>query len=112
MAILKLRKRQDFLSVAKEGKHVVTKSVVLQFSPRDWLPSDTVRFGVTVSKKVGKAVVRNKAKRRIRAAWMDAVALAKPCYDYVVVARGAIVDREFSDLVGDVSYALKKVEGV
>ena len=67
--ISKLKKRQEFLIVSKEGRYVNCNNFILQFHKR---PSsigsnkNLVRYGITASKKVGNAILRNKAKRRIR----------------------------------------------
>lgn len=69
-----------------------------------------VRVGFTASKKMGNAVKRNRAKRRLRAA-VASVLPEKGCsgYDYVFVARKGIFDQPFEDLVKDMIWALKKI---
>ena len=70
--------------------------------------SDAFRVGFTVSRKVGGAVVRNRVRRRLRAA-VDAVmpAHAAPGNDYVVIGRAATVRRPFDALSADLETALK-----
>lgn len=72
--------------------------------------SVAVRFGLTASKKVGNAVKRNRARRRLRAAAMDL--LSRHCaagFDVVLVARGETAARPWRDLVGDLTAAMKKL---
>ena len=57
------------------------------------------RIGVTVSKKLGKAVVRNRVRRRLREVYRLHESRFLPGWDIVVVARGRAVDADFSDLV-------------
>ena len=56
------------------------------------------RVGVTVSKKLGKAVVRNRVRRRLREVYRLHESRFLPGWDIVVVARGRAVDADFSDL--------------
>ena len=68
------------------------------------------RFGFTASKKVGGAVVRNKAKRRMRELVYSLKDRFKEFgYDYVLIARKNIVDKKFEDLKKDLNNTLKKM---
>ncbi len=70
-----------------------------------------LRVGFTCSRKVGNAVIRNRAKRRLRALARDVMpAAGKPGWDYVLVGRpGATVSRSFKDLQADLHKALDAV---
>jgi len=109
-----LTKRADFLR-ASRGKRQATKGLILQARKRtpDEGGPDLVRVGYTCSKKVGNAVKRNRAKRRLRAITREVIcAKGQPGWDYVLIGRaGATVDRPYSDLVGDLAYALKVIHG-
>ena len=74
---------------------------------------DAVRIGFTCSKKVGNAVARNRAKRRLKAA-VDEVfpGSARPGLDYVVIGRQETVARPYSLLLQDLRTALKRVGGL
>jgi ribonuclease P protein component len=66
-----------------------------------------VRIGITASRKIGNAVARNRAKRRLRAAAREALPLSgRPGHDYVLVARAGILTRDFQALLGDVTAAM------
>ncbi len=68
------------------------------------------RVGFTASRKVGIAVARNRARRRLRAAAERVLPLhAAPGHDYVLIARNGTITRPFAALIGDLEAALKRV---
>ena len=69
------------------------------------------RFGFTVTRQVGNAVVRNRIRRRLKAAVAGAAgAHARSDFDYVVIARRAALERSFSALVADLVRALDRID--
>jgi ribonuclease P protein component len=79
--------------------------------PPDAKEDAAIRFGVTASRKVGNAVIRNRAKRRLREAAARVLPQSgRPRTDYVLIARAGTVEREFADLVADLEAALRRVE--
>jgi len=72
---------------------------------------EKVRVGFTASRKVGNAVVRNRAKRRLRAAAAEILSRdGRPGTDYVLIARAGTGERRYTDLVADLAGALRQVE--
>jgi ribonuclease P protein component len=68
------------------------------------------RIGFTASRKVGIAVERNRARRRLKAAVAAILPKAgEPGFDYVVIARSETLTRPFADLLRDLETALKRV---
>jgi ribonuclease P protein component len=68
------------------------------------------RVGFTATKKIGNAVMRNRARRRLKAAAAEILSTAaKPGYDYVLVGRMTTLTRSWSDLLEDMRLALGKV---
>ncbi len=102
-----LKKRADFLAAARAHKQV-TPGFVLQARARDQAP--LMRVGFTASKKVGNAVARNRAKRRLRALAREILpASGQPGWDYVLIARkGETASRSFADLCKDLTKALAR----
>ncbi|MRG72215.1 ribonuclease P protein component [Alphaproteobacteria bacterium HT1-32] len=102
----RLKKRPEFLRVANHGSRSVMRGLVLQSAQRHGEDDDEPRIGFTVSKKVGNAVRRNRARRRLKAiADMLAPELAKAGCDYVIVGRYSAADRPFEKLVSDMRRA-------
>ena len=108
-----LKNRQDFLRLAAGRKKWVSKSMIVQIAARPDEDSDRpsgIRVGYTASKKVGNAVHRNRAKRRLR----DVVRQILPTegregYDYVLIARTATLETSFDQLIRDFSWCLKRL---
>ncbi len=103
-----LKKRADFLAAAR-GKKQLTPGFILQARPR--LEGEAIRIGFTASKKVGNAVARNRAKRRLRALAREVLPVAgQPGWDYVLVARkGETASRSFEEMRADLHKALARL---
>lgn len=68
------------------------------------------RVGFTASRKVGNAVARNRARRRLRAASAEVLpAHAQAGHDYVVIARAGTLTRQYQALVGDLEEGLRRL---
>lgn len=104
-----LAKRADFLRAAS-ARRQSAEGFLLQARQRND-GSDLVRVGFTCSKKVGNAVMRNRARRRLREVVRAILpALAQPGWDYVLVGRpGVTIDRDFASLKSDLTGALAKI---
>ncbi|HYK80139.1 MAG TPA: ribonuclease P protein component [Micropepsaceae bacterium] len=103
-----MRKRADFLR-AQQGRRQSTPSLTLEtcVSPPAKAVPGAARIGYTASKKVGGAVERNRAKRRLRAAAAATLPLlAREGHDYVLIARTTTLSRRFPELIRDLSKAL------
>jgi len=94
--IRRIQKRADFLACAK-APHCARGAVLIQARARD--DSPLVRAGFTATKRIGGAVERNRAKRRMReAARLILPDLAHPGFDYVFIARGGVTTRPWPRL--------------
>lgn len=111
MPIVTLKKRAEFLRL-RGGARWATPSCVVETKPAldPAVTGNVSRFGFTVTKKLGNAVVRNRIRRRLRAAVASvAPHRARPGFDYVLVARSAAFDRPFTELLKDLEVALHRV---
>jgi len=114
-----LKKRRQFLQVAASQRKWVTPGFVLQLNARAGIRSarrdnqvlEAPRVGFTVTKRVGNAVVRNRVKRRLRAAAAEVVPFyASAGNDYVLIGRKQALDRPFQSLTSDLKWALRKLD--
>jgi ribonuclease P protein component len=130
----RLKRRREFLHVARAGRKWAVPGLVLQVLDRHAATQTTgdrsenrsnnrvgvcaggpagergIRVGFTVTRKVGGAVIRNRTRRRLRAAVERVMPThAAPGRDYVVIGRAGTDARPFSDLVGDLETALRKL---
>ncbi len=117
-AIPRLQRRAEFLRVAGSGRKWAAPGLILQVLRRDAdseaaptaIGSAPLRIGFTASRKVGIAVARNRARRRLRAAVGEVMPEhATPGHDYVVIARGATLTRPYPALVEDLKTALRRL---
>ena len=103
----RLKKRREFLRAASRGKRAARPGLVLQALATE---PGSLRLGFTVTKKVGNAVVRNRARRRLKeAARLSLPALGLSGWDLVLIGRDGTGKRPFGQLIGDLRGALKQV---
>ena len=103
-----LKKRSEFLSIAKSGKKWVSHGLIIQTAPNDL---GCKRIGYTVSKRVDKsAVKRNRIKRRLRSVAADILpAHAQSGRDYILIGRALTATRSYDTLCEDLKWCLKKL---
>ena len=115
---MRLKQRAEFVAVAK-GRRVNLPALTIQALRRrsDAVPSgdrfETVikgpRFGLTVTNKTGNSPERNRMRRRLREVLRLGDLPYQDTYDYVIVARRAILSLPFAELGAEVSRALRRV---
>lgn len=109
---LRLRKRAEFLAV-RNGEKRRGKYFLMEIKPRDEATSkqakagDHARIGFTVTKKNGNAVIRNRIRRRLKAAAAIQAAQLAPQTDYVIVGRKEALNAPFTALTRELARRLK-----
>ncbi len=103
-----IRKRPDFLA-ANRGKRYATPGFVLLVSDRrDDDP--TKRLGITITKKVGNAVIRNRMRRRFRELASELLPdLGKAGADHILIGRDGGIERDFALLRSEMAKALGRI---
>ena len=105
----RLTKRADFLRAAV-GERWATTAFVLQARTRENAPGAVARTGFTASRKVGNAVARNRARRRLKEAARAALeGLAREGHDYVLVARQGALTHPYRQILDDLGHAVHMV---
>jgi len=103
----RLTRRAEFLFV-REGAYRAIGGLVVQARPNT--SHNDIRVGFTATKRIGNAVVRNRAKRRLREIARKLLPeLGTAGVDYVFIARNSTIDREFAQLLDDARRALLKL---
>jgi ribonuclease P protein component len=112
----RLKKRSDFLRVAAYQRKVVMTTMIVQLAERSEVDKNeqalpALRIGFTASRKVGNAVKRNRARRRLRAV----VDILCPSFnfskeDLVIIARPTTVTAPFATVLRDFHQALTRLE--
>jgi ribonuclease P protein component len=104
----RLHTRAEFLAVQNGGRRVTSRYFTLLGRPN---AHGRDRFGIVASRKVGGAVQRNRAKRRLRAIFRQTPAADAAALDLVVIAKSTLVDAPFTLLTSDFQTALRRLRG-
>jgi ribonuclease P protein component len=106
-AIGRLKKRPEFLQVAAARRKFAVPGLVLQAAPRPGNGPE-IRIGFTATRKLGNAVMRNRARRRLREAARAVLPVAGVGgYDYVLIARAGTLTRAWPLLLEDLRKAIE-----
>lgn len=102
--IISLDRDGQFQKLYKKGKSCVSPVLIVYVKKNG---QSFNRLGITASKKIGKAVVRNRAKRRIRELYRTNLPNLKTGYDFVIVARAKTAEAPYSMLLSSFLSAVK-----
>ncbi len=121
MILISIKKRSDFLSLSKTSLrfHSKTSLILAGKMPEKYLLNphtkaidDVCRFGLTVSKKIGNAVVRNKTKRQYRQAFLQLhkEQFTDNHFEYSIIAKKEIAGCDFQKIYDDLKFCLKHIK--
>lgn len=103
-----IKKRSDFLAANRGKRYATPGFVLLVFDRRD--DDSAIRLGITITKKVGNAVIRNRMRRRFRELARELLAdLGKTGADHILIGRDGGIERDFGQLREDMAKALRKL---
>ena len=101
----RVRANADFQATYAQGKSLAARTMVLWLSKA---PDASLRLGVVSSRVIGKAVQRNRARRRLREAWRLNRFRFRGDVDVVLVARRSILTAKWEDVTGDLIWLAKR----
>lgn len=100
----RLKSNDEFQKVFKQGKSFANRQLVLYYLPK--LGQSNFRVGLSVSKKIGNAVVRNKVKRYLRQAIHELESKINQEYDLVIIARQPVKEMNFHQIKKSLTHVL------
>ena len=101
----RVRKNEDFSRIIKKKQSMANPSFIIYYLKNDL---DHARIGISVSKKLGKAVIRNKIKRQVRMMLQQTINFDDN-YDYIVIIRNKYLDLDFNSNLNELKYLYKKI---
>jgi len=105
-----IKQRSTFVRLNESAARFVVPCFILQMLEDSAIPANEVRVGYTVTKKLGNAVIRNRIKRRLRAAASEMLPAAKGGRYYVFIARDKALTCEMSDLKQQMAFAFSRIK--
>lgn len=105
---LRLKKNEEFQTVFRRGASVANRQLVLYVYRNKQV--DRFRLGISVSKKIGHAVIRNRMKRLIKAVVHAEQEQIKNGYDLVLIVRKPALDLDYNQLRSSFLHVLRKTE--
>ncbi len=99
------KKNEDFSRIIKRKQSMANRTFIIYYLKND---IGHARIGISVSKKLGKAVIRNKIKRQVRMIIKETINLDDN-YDYIVIVRNKFLDLDFISNLKEFNYLYKKI---
>ena len=113
MRLVTLKKRRDFVLSNKYGQKTNNKNFIIQEYCNPYLSDKGLMFGFTATKRIGNAVKRNRAKRRMRALITSLLKqdniLFKEKYSYVLIAKQSILKASFFEMQNQLKQCLSRL---
>ncbi|MBM7648137.1 ribonuclease P protein component [Bacillus ectoiniformans] len=104
----RIKKNDEFQSVFNRGKSFANRQfVIYMYKNENEVP---FRIGLSVSKKIGNAVMRNRIKRYIRQSFAELKEQIKPGYDFVIIARKPATDLSCKEVKSSLAHILKRAK--
>ncbi len=104
----RVKKNREFQEIFNKGESFANRQFVIYKLQTQG--EDPYRLGLSVSKKIGNAVVRNRIKRYIRQSFLELKDEIKPGYDYVIIARKPAADFTFFETKSSLTHVMKRAD--
>ena len=101
----RVKKNEDFSHIIKHKQSLANRSFIIYYVKNDL---NHARIGISVSKKLGKAVIINKIKRQVRMIVQQTINF-NDNYDYIVIVRNKYLDLDFISNLNELKYLYKKI---
>lgn len=101
----RIKKNDDFQKIFKKGESFANRQFIIYKLHNENLGH--FRIGLSVSKKIGNAVTRNRIKRYIRQAFLEMENEINPHYDYIIIARKPAAEMNFSEVKSSLMHVSK-----
>lgn len=101
----RIKKNKEFQQVFKVGKSYANRQFIIYLLKKE--NQEAFRIGLSVSKKVGNSVTRNRIKRYIRQSFFELKDSIKPMHDYVIIARKPTAEMDFHEVKKSLIHLLK-----
>src|SRR5690606_6860936 len=102
----RVKDNKDFQVIFKQGKSFANRQLVIYYRKKE--DQNHFRVGLSVGKKIGNAVVRNRIKRYLRQAFHELEKEIKPSYDFIIIARQPTKEMEFFEVKKSLTHLLSK----
>jgi len=101
----RIKKNQEFQDAFKNGRSFANRQFIVYALKKEGQPY--FRIGLSVSKKIGNAVMRNQIKRYVRQSVLELMDQIMPENDYVIIARKPVAEMDFSEVKKSLTHVLK-----
>lgn len=101
----RIKKNDEFQAVFKSGVSVANRQFVIYMLEKP--EQNEMRIGLSVSKKIGKAVIRNQIKRNVRQTFLELKEDLKQNMDYIIIARKPTAEMNFHEVKKSLVHVLK-----
>ena len=102
----RIKRNKEFQCIFKKGKSFANRQLVIYYMKR--IDNRHFRIGLSVGKKIGNAVTRNRIKRYLRQAFHELEGQVKNEYDIVIIARAQTKDIDFHQMKRSLTHLLRK----
>ncbi|WP_175637931.1 ribonuclease P protein component [Metabacillus schmidteae] len=104
----RIKKNKDFQVVFKRGKSIANRQFVLYILPKP--EEKEFRIGLSVSKKIGNAVTRNKVKRLIRQVFLEEKHRIATGKEFIIIARKPAAEMNYHEVKGSLNHLFRKAK--